>query len=82
MVYQIFAQLDPDECVLQVISVLLICKIESYLRIVGFLEIGQQQADEHRALLLVAHKSAHPTVTYLKKKKVTRRKVNKKTEEK
>lgn len=35
----------------------------SYLRIVGSLEVGQQQADEHRALLLVAHKSADPNKT-------------------
>lgn len=34
--------------------------LKSYLRIVGPLEVGQQQADKHRALLLLTHKSADP----------------------
>lgn len=34
--------------------------LKSYLRIVGSLEVGQQQADKHRALLLLTHKSADP----------------------
>lgn len=34
--------------------------VKSYLRIFGSLEVGQQQADKHRALLLLAHESADP----------------------
>lgn len=34
--------------------------LRSYLRIAGSLEVGQQQADKHRALLLLTHKSADP----------------------
>lgn len=44
---------------------------KSYLRVVGSLEVGQQQADEHRALFLLAHESADPE----------RKKKNKKEEE-
>lgn len=33
---------------------------KSYLRIVAFVEVGQQQGDEHRALLLVADKPTDP----------------------
>lgn len=29
----------------------------------GSLEVGQQQADKHRALLLLTHKSADPKIT-------------------
>lgn len=37
----------------------------SYLSVAGSLEVGQQQADENRALLLIAHKSAQPEQSHV-----------------